>query len=74
VCFSTALGALLMAALGALKPGFAMNATIAFALGMIIYIVCFELAPNVARSESKALSAAGVAIGFALVLASTFVG
>lgn len=46
----------------------------ALALGMILYIMFAELLPHVLRERPAWIGAAGTLVGFALVLAATFLG
>ena len=47
---------------------------ISLTLGMIVYIVLFELLVHLMHTKNKLLSAAGVAIGVAIILVSGLFG
>ncbi len=68
---STFLGGLLMALLWQFISDFTVGVLIAVTLGMILYIVIWELLPTVLKEENKKISVWGTIIGIAIILVST---
>ncbi len=71
---STFAGGLAMAALWGIVSDAVIGALIFLTLGMILYIVLFELLPHLAHSEDRRLTVIGVAIGVAIVVVSLLLG
>ncbi|MBQ8026001.1 MAG: ZIP family metal transporter [Oscillospiraceae bacterium] len=74
VSLSTLIGGLLLALVTAGLSELVTGALMCVALGMLLYIMFFELLPHTVKSRPVWLSAAGVAAGFALVLVSSLFG
>ena len=72
VALSTFAGGLIMASLWFIITPFVIGILMSLTLGMIIYILIFELAPHVMQSSSRALSAIGILAGIAVILAGGF--
>lgn len=72
VAISTFAGGLIMAFLWFMISEFVISLLICLSLGMILYILLFELAPHMIFSDGKAMSAAGTAAGIAIILAGIF--
>lgn len=72
--FSTVLGGLVMMLVSPLVTQTTMELLTCLALGMILYIIVMELLPHVLRERPAWVGAAGTAVGFALVLASSLLG
>ncbi|MBQ8975608.1 MAG: ZIP family metal transporter [Oscillospiraceae bacterium] len=71
VCLSTFAGGLILALVTNGLSIMFSGALMCVALGMLIYIVVFELLPHAIKSKPIAVSVVGVALGFAIVLASS---
>ena len=72
VALSTFAGGLIMASLWFMITPFVIGILMSLTLGMIIYILIFELAPHVMQSSNRALSAIGILAGIAVILAGGF--
>lgn len=72
VALSTFAGGLIMASLWFIITPFVIGILMSLTLGMIIYILIFELAPHVMQSSSRALSAIGILAGIVVILAGGF--
>ena len=70
---STFAGGIIMKLLWFLINDFIIGILIAVTLGMIIYIVLFELLIHLMHSKNKGMSAIGVLIGVAIILLSSFI-
>lgn len=68
--FSTFVGGLLMNSLWFAIDDFAVGILISLTLGMIAYLVLFELLPHMIHSESKKTAITGAIIGMVIVLVS----
>jgi ZIP family zinc transporter len=73
-CLSTFVGGLAMNCLWFAIDDFQVGLLIALTLGMIAYLVIFELLPHLMHTHNKKLAAAGVIIGVAVVLVSVSLG
>ena len=67
---STFVGGLVMFALGDAVDERVVAFMISFTVGLLAYIVVFELVPHVVHSKDRVMCIAGVAVGLALVAAS----
>lgn len=74
VTLSTFVGGLAMHSLWFAIDPFQVGILIALTLGMIAYLVLFELLPHLLHSESKKTAGLGVIIGVAIVLVSASLG
>ena len=68
---STFIGGLLMALISSLISDFVIGILLCLTLGMIIYIVFFELLPHVLHSKNKILSIIGILIGILIIVISS---
>ena len=68
---STFIGGLLMALISSLISDFVIGILLCLTLGMIIYIVFFELLPHVLHSKNKVLSIIGILIGILIIIISS---
>lgn len=69
---STFLGGLLMAWISPVLNDFVIGILICLALGMLLYIIIFELIPHLIHSSRKGLSVLGTGIGVIIIIISTF--
>ena len=69
--FSTFIGGLLMFFISSLISDFAIGLLICITLGMILYIVIFELIPHVLHGDNKKLSLVGILFGIGILLISS---
>ncbi len=67
---STFVGGILAACLWTVITDFVIGILISIALGMMVYIIVFELAPHLMHEKNRLLSVAGIAIGIAIMLLS----
>lgn len=72
VAFSTLGGGIIMKLLWPVISDFLIGILISLSLGMIIYIVFFELLTNLMHRGRRLLSASGTVIGIALIIISGF--
>lgn len=70
VMLSTFAGGLIMAALGGAMSHTLIELLTCVTLGMIIYIICFELVPYMAAHRNYRVYAAGIVVGAAIVAVS----
>lgn len=68
---STFLGGLLMALISPVLNSFVVGSLICLALGMLIYIIFFELLPHLLHSKNYWLSIGGTMLGIAIILVSS---
>lgn len=68
---STFIGGVLMAFISPVLNEFVIGSLICLALGMLIYIICFELIPHLLHSKNKMLTLAGVVLGIITILISS---
>lgn len=68
---STFLGGVIMALVNSLISDFVIGVLICITVGMILYIVVFELIPHILHSKDKKLSLIGILIGIGVILLST---
>ncbi len=68
---STFLGGVIMALVNSLISDFVIGVLICITVGMIIYIVVFELIPHILHSKDKKLSLIGILIGIGVILLSS---
>lgn len=68
---STFLGGVIMALVNSLISDFVIGVLICITVGMILYIVVFELIPHILHSKDKKLSIIGILIGIGVILLST---
>lgn len=69
---STFVGGLLMLLIHSIINDFVIGILICITLGMILYIVLFELIPHVLHAKNKKMSLIGFIIGMGIILISTF--
>lgn len=69
--FSTFIGGLIMSFISSIISDFAIGVLICITLGMILYIVIFELIPHILHGNNKKLSLIGIVFGVAIVLISS---
>lgn len=69
---STFFGGLLMTVIHPLLNEYVIGILICIALGMILYIIFFELIPDLMRRKHWGLSITGVILGVLILVASTF--
>ena len=70
---STFIGGILMMFISSLLSEIVIGALICITLGMILYIIIFELIPHLLHSKNKALSIIGVVIGFLVLIISSLI-
>ncbi len=70
---STFVGGLIMWMFSSNVPESVVSALIAVALGMVLYILLFELLPSVIHSKTRKVSIIGTLIGLALVFGSIMI-
>lgn len=68
---STFIGGILMALISSLISEFVIGILLCLTLGMIIYIVFFELLPHVLHSKNKIISIIGIIIGVLIIVISS---
>lgn len=68
---STFIGGVLMVSISALISEFILGILLCLTLGMLLYIVFFELLPHVLHSKNKILSIIGIIIGILIILISS---
>ena len=68
--FSTFVGGLAMALISGFLSEALTNALICIALGMVLYIIIFELFPYVLRHKKRKMNAVAVVIGMLIVVLS----
>ena len=68
---STFIGGLLMLLISNLLNEFVMGILICITLGMLLYIIIFELIPHILHSKNKLLSIIGIVIGVLVILISS---
>ena len=68
---STFLGGLIMFLIHSMISDFLIGTLICITLGMILYIVIFELIPHVLHGENKKLSLLGIVLGIGIILISS---
>lgn len=68
---STFLGGLLMALISPVLNSLVVGSLICLALGMLIYIIFFELLPHLIHSKNHWLSIGGVLLGIVIILVSS---
>lgn len=71
---STFIGGILMCCFWSMISEAVVGALIALTLGMIIYIIFFELVPHLMHSPGKGLSVGGALIGAGIIVVSTLLG
>lgn len=69
---STFLGGILMAMIRPVLNDFVIGGLICLALGMLVYIICFELIPHLFHCKNKGLTVVGVLLGIMVILISSF--
>lgn len=74
VCLSTFIGGIIMVLSGTTTSEFATGVVLCFALGMIIYLVFFELLGHMFHAKRPGMSIAGALVGFALVIVASLLG
>jgi len=74
VTLSTLFGGILMTVISSVLTEAVITALVAIALGMIIYIVFFELLPHVLKTRPLPPSLIASVVGFLLVLGSSILG
>lgn len=70
VTISTFLGGLLMMLISNILNEFVIGILICITLGMLIYIIIFELIPHLIHSKNKILSVFGIIIGILIIVIS----
>jgi ZIP family zinc transporter len=68
---STFAGGVLMALISPVLNDFVIGILICLALGMLLYIILFELIPHLVHTKNKALSVIGILAGILVILIST---
>lgn len=68
---STFIGGLLMSLIENLLSEFVIGILMCITLGMLIYIILFELIPHILHSKNKKLSILGILIGITIILISS---
>ncbi len=68
---STLAGGILMALISPVLNEFVIGILICLALGMLLYIILFELVPHLLHSRHKLLSVLGIAAGVVIIFIST---
>lgn len=71
VILSTFIGGLLMLLISNLLNEFVIGILICITLGMLIYIVVFELIPHILHSKNKLLSLIGIIVGILVIIVSS---
>lgn len=71
VVLSTFIGGLLMLLISNLLNELVMGILICITLGMLLYIIIFELIPHILHSKNKLLSIIGIVIGVLVILISS---
>ncbi len=71
VVFSTFIGGLLMMLLSNLLSDTVVGSLICITLGMLIYIIVFELLPHILHNKNKLLSIIGIIIGILIIIFSS---
>lgn len=74
VSLSTMAGGIIMNFMWAMINDFVIGVLISLTLGMIIYLIIFELLPHIMHSKNKKLSMLGILIGIAVIIAGEFIG
>lgn len=74
VSLSTFLGGILMMLISSILNDFIMGILICITLGMLIYIIIFELIPHLIHSKNKFLSIFGIIIGILVIMISRMLG
>lgn len=69
---STFLGGILMALISPVLNEFVIGSLICLALGMLLYIIFFELIPHLLHCRNRILTIAGILAGVVIILISTF--
>ncbi|MBP3506640.1 MAG: ZIP family metal transporter [Lachnospiraceae bacterium] len=69
---STFVGGLLMALISPVLNAFVIGILICIGLGMLLYIIFWELIPHLFHSPKKWLSGLGILLGIAVIIVSTF--
>lgn len=69
---STFIGGILMACISPVLNEFVIGILVCLALGMLIYIICFELIPHLFHARNKALTFVGTALGIIIIMISSF--
>lgn len=73
-CLSTFLGGVLMLVFWSWINEFIIGVLVSLTLGMLVFIIVFELAPHLMHAKEKKLALLGIAIGLAVNLISGFLG
>jgi ZIP family zinc transporter len=68
---STFVGGVLMALISPVLNDFVIGILICLALGMLLYIILFELIPHLVHTKNKELSVIGILAGILVILIST---
>lgn len=71
VSISTFLGGLLMMLISSVLNEFVIGILICITLGMLIYIILFELIPHLLHNKNKLLSVFGIIIGVLIIMISS---
>lgn len=74
VSLSTMAGGIIMNFMWSAINDFVIGILISLTLGMIIYLIIFELLPHIMHSKNKKLSILGILIGIVVIAAGEFVG
>lgn len=69
-CLSTFVGGILMSLISSLLNEVVIGTLICITLGMLIYIIIFELIPHILHSKNKVLSLVGIVIGILIIIIS----
>lgn len=74
VSLSTMAGGIIMNFMWSAINDFVIGILISLTLGMIIYLIIFELLPHIMHSKNKKLSILGILIGIVVIAAGEFIG
>ena len=71
VALSTFVGGVLMSLISDLLNEFVLGVLLCITLGMLIYIICFELIPHLMHSKNKPIDLIGIVVGILVILISS---
>lgn len=74
VSLSTFFGGIIMKLLWAVMNDLVVGVLMTITIGMLVYIVLFELVPHLMHAKNKALSVAGAIFGVLIIIVSTHFG
>lgn len=73
VSLSTMAGGIIMSFMWSMINDFIIGILISLTLGMIIYLIIFELLPHIMHSKNKKLSLLGILIGVVVIISGGFI-